>query len=287
MNLLAMAMIFGSTFTHALWNMIAKQAKDKHIFFWLTKVAEVGLFIVPFLVMLRYYPVPVRSLIFVFGSGTVGFLYYIFLAKAYDGGDLSVAYPIARCALLFVPLLSFFFIGERLSGIGIIGIFVILAGVFLLHLEGTSLRTIKRNFLKWSTFFALLTAFCSAVYSLIDKVAVDYINPFMYFFLFNMLIGVYYSFFVMIKSDRASLVSEWAGNKRNIISVAILNILTYTVVLFAFQMSKVSYAVAVRQFSIVVGVFMGIRLLKEKHFMNRLVASLVIFIGIVLVGIAK
>jgi uncharacterized membrane protein len=55
----------------------------------------------------------------------------------------------------------------------------------------------------------------------------------------------------------------------------------------ALQMSKVSYVVAFRQVGALFGAGMGIHFLKESYSKTRITRSLILTLGVVLIGLAK
>jgi len=91
-------------------------------------------------------------------------LYELVLMVAYRHGDLSKSYPIARgVAPLLVSLGGFIFAGEKLGGVGVLGLFVIVAGITLL--AGRSLLgASSRQAVLW----ALATGTAIATYTVID-----------------------------------------------------------------------------------------------------------------------
>ena len=63
--------------------------------------------------------------------------------------------------------------------------------------------------------------------------------------------------------------------------------IAYSLVLWAYQLSeRASYVIALRQFSIVLGVVAGTFLLREKAGFARITAALVIVGGIILISMA-
>jgi len=52
----------------------------------------------------------------------------------------------------------------------------------------------------------------------------------------------------------------------------------------AMRLAQASYILAVRQLSVVLGVALGVRMLGEKHGKIRLLSSILIFTGIVVLG---
>ena len=76
-------------------------------------------------------------------------------------------------------------------------------------------------------------------------------------------------------------------HKGNILVVGILDLLAYMLILFAMQMTKVSYVVAAREVSIVFSALLGIIWLQEKYGPQKSVGSFLIALGVVLIGISR
>lgn len=92
------------------------------------------------------------------------------------------SYPIIRCSTIFIPILAFFFIKELLGFQDFVGIVIVLAGIFVLHIE--HLRHFKFTAMHTrATAFALFTAFLSACYSIVDKIGIANVDPFTYEYL--------------------------------------------------------------------------------------------------------
>jgi len=58
------------------------------------------------------------------------------------------------------------------------------------------------------------------------------------------------------------------------------------VILFVLQTSPVSYATSVRGISVVFGALMGVLVLKEKFTLPKLVGAILMFAGVVCIGLA-
>ncbi len=69
--------------------------------------------------------------------------------------------------------------------------------------------------------------------------------------------------------------------------VGFLSGFTYLMILFALQMSKVSYVAAVREVSIVLSAFFGIVCLGEKNGRQKLVGALFITLGVIAIGLSR
>ncbi len=118
-------------------------------------------------------------------------LYVLSLAKAYEKEDLSLVYPIARSAPIFVFLWFTLVWRETLSPVGVAGILIIVLGAYTLRIRGLSLRQltapIRMAVRDRSLRFAWLTALLVAAYSLIDDRGVALVDPVVFLLLYGTL----------------------------------------------------------------------------------------------------
>lgn len=266
MPLLPIGLVLVSTITHATWNFLAKRATNQDIFFSLSKVAEVILFAGPFAWMVRregfpagYWPLFVVAAILIL-------LYYFTLSRTYRHVALSVGYPIARASTLFLPFLAYFFIGERINGWGILAVMMVTIGVLVIQMEAFdrhSWQRLGQGLARPGILFALLTAFLVALYTVWDKIAVSYVQPFIYYYGYTFLVTIVYVSFVALRYPRAALGQEWQDHWPAIIAVGFLDMFTYSLVLLALGVSKATHIALLRQLSLVVGVWLGWRFLNE------------------------
>ena len=91
----------------------------------------------------------------------------------------------------------------------------------------------------------------------------------------------------MLTRERVALKLEWQVNRGPILIDGFLVLFTYMIILFAFRLSKVSYVVAAREVSIVISAMLGIIWLKESHAPQKMAGSLLITLGVALIGLSK
>lgn len=292
MRLIPYILVLVSAFTHAYWNFVFKRAQGTQVFIGLSKLAEIVLFILPFIYLtsreeiaiLHYWPFYVVGALIVISN-------YIFLGQAYKTGDLSAVYPIARAgALLFLPGLAYLFIGERIDAVGLVAILLIILGLFAIQLPSFSRREIRLLIyrLKTSaTVQALLAAFTVACYTLWDKHSISYLPPFIYFYAYTAIAGLTYAAFIFLKYPVKTVKAEWSNHKYSILQVGFLNTFTYMLVLLALKTGKTSYVVALRQLSIAFGVFLGWKLLRELFPFPKKVGVAFLLAGCFLISLAR
>jgi drug/metabolite transporter (DMT)-like permease len=282
MSLTAIGLILLSAVFHASWNAISKRSTDKFIFFWLSGIAA-SAFLLPVLMGYWQEITPTGWLLIVLSSAFEA-IYLLCLAVAYEAGDLSLAYPLSRGSVpLFVLILATVFIGERVTGLGIIGIILSVLGIYVLHL-----RSLQRNALlapfaalrQRATQFALLAGICTAIYSTIDKSGITYANPMLYTTLIFWGYSLLLTPFMLRK--RAAVAHEW-----RILAVGVLSVITYLLVTYVLLSSPASYVSALRGVSIVFGAVLGALFLKEHLTPVKTLGAVVIFTGMICIVLAK
>ncbi len=285
------ALVFASALAHAYWNFLLKRSAGSEIFVGMSKVVEAVVF-APFFLLLALPGMPRTAFALVLvGVATVGVLgNYVALTMAYRHGDLSIAYPVSRGAtLVFLPVLAWLAIGERLSARGIAGLVCIVVGVVVLTLPSLTWRAVRdlQSHLRHrAVLWALTVALTNAVFTLWDKFALRTLAPFTYMYAYTMLTAAAYSTYVWTRHPRAAIAHEWRTKGWAIAQVGILNTFSYLLILFALRSGVSSYVIGFRQLSIAAGVVLGWRWLGERLTLPRRIGVTLIVAGCVLVAIA-
>lgn len=112
MTLFVVLIILSAALLHAVWNAIVKTAADRTTMLGLVALGQV----LPGALMVMLLPLPnPESFVYILLSTVVHFGYYFMLGKAYQHGDLSVVYPIARGIVpALVSLWAMALVGEVL-----------------------------------------------------------------------------------------------------------------------------------------------------------------------------
>ena len=281
MDVLSIFFVLLSAVFHSIWNFLAKTSRDKYVFSWWMKLFEFILFLPLSIYLWATGGVQSAGWMIVILSGVVHFAYWMLLMSSYTFADLSIVYPIARSAPVLVTIFAVLFFDEQLSIGGVFGILGVMGGVYLLTIEGTHFRSwsILRN---KGVLFALLTALAVTAYSLIDKQGAQFFPPILYVWLENAVSLLPLSS-VILRTKRNKIFPEWHDNKWIIIVSGFLGLLSYSLIVFVMQSFQVSYIVSIRQVSVVFGVILGGTILRERHLKKRLLASILIFIGLFLI----
>lgn len=290
MQLLPFLLVLISAITHGIWNFLAKRGNNKDVFIGLSKMGETTIFFVPFLIVLSLMGFGSDNwYFFVLVAAVFVFLNYLFLSQTYKLIDLSVAYPISRSSTLFLPFLGFILLGERLDWIGTLSIILITVAVLMIQMEAFSkdeARKIYRQMTRPGIIFALLAAFMVASYTIWDKLAVTQLQPFLYFYGYTAVASLFYAILLAARYSKIEIHQEWQENKKSILAVALLNTFTYLLVLAALSVSKVTYVGALRQLSLVIGIFLGWKYLQESLTNPKIVSVILLITGSGLIAFA-
>ena len=281
---IALVLLLVAAVLHAGWNLFVKRAREKQVFTWWGLVVG-SICFAPLLLLSQSFPLRVWP--YVIFSALVEGAYYIILTRAYEHGDFSLVYPMARgAAPAFLVIWAVLFLGERPRIAGFVGLALIVLGLVIVG-GNTWWSLRKTTALSGSGIgLALGVALCISIYSAIDGAAVRIVAPLPYTVLVISLSTVFITPVILVRYGGRAAAAEWRTNWFRIVIVGILMLLSYMLVLQTYAIAHVSYAGAIREISVVFAAFIGWRWLGEDFGLLRLLGASVIFVGILVIAIA-
>lgn len=278
---LSFSLVVISATLHALWNFLTKKVSGNLSVLYIG-VSAMCIFLLPFaLLFWRSHPLTPSAYPFVTATGTIHALYFFSLSQAYKYGNISTVYPVARgFGVIGTAIVAIAVLGERVSLTGLCGIISTGLGIFIVGAsvgKGTEGRK--------GLWFALLVGATMVGYSIVDKLAMAAVNPVVYIFCLFLLSMVLLTPYILIKRRRELSVA-WKEHRKSGIIIGMGATAGYLLILFVFRMAQVSYVVAVREFSVVIGSILGVVYLRESLSIRRLIGIVMVVAGLVLVRIA-
>jgi len=287
MEFLPLALVLASAVSHGLWNYLAKEGKDKESFMLLLNLTSLPLLLPVFLLILPEIYLPLEILPYLLVSGLAETVYFLGLGKAYESGDLSIVYPVARSSPVFVTIAAVVFLGETISMTGLLGILVIFIGVYILHLKGMTREDLVapvRYLMSGSSRYAVIAALGTTVYSITEKLGVTTVDPLLYSFWLGFSVTGMMTIVTIRRKGFKAIRDEFSSP----LKVSFAGLLMrggYMLVLYAMSIAPVSYILALRQISVVLGTLMGVAFLGESYGRVRIMGSVVIFVGVFILGV--
>ena len=284
MPLTALGLLLAAAMMHTTWNLLVKRAKEKQIFIWCSLLVGTIIFS-PLLLTSPLFLVSTWP--YLISSALVEAIYYITLIRAYENGDFSLVYPMARgAAPAFLLIWATFFLGERPRFFGLIGIALLVFGLIIVG--GKTWWTLRKTsgFSKSALALALGVACCISIYTAIDGAAVHYVSPLPYTVLVIALAAILITPAVVMRYGNTAIADEWRANWIRITLVGLFTLLAYILALKAYTIARVSYAGSVREISVVFAAFVGWRWLGESFGAIRLVGAIFILAGILVIAFA-
>lgn len=286
---LALGLVLASGLLHALWNLLAKRASGDvggPAFVWLYSALSTAIFAPLAVGVVVWGDARLGPLgaLFVFGTGVLHIGYFLSLQKGYQVGDLSVVYPLARgVGPLLASGAAILLLGEPAGPLTIGGILLIVVGVFLLAWEPGGRKPAGGP---WpGVAFGVLTGVFVAAYTLWDKHAVSglALSPILYYW-GSLLVQTLILLPVALRK-REEVSRAWSARRPETLGVAVLSPLAYLLVLTAMVFAPVSRVAPVREVGILMGTILGGSLLAEGGLGRRLLASLCMVVGIVVLAL--
>lgn len=259
---------------HAAWNLIAKRSADR-VTALSAQFIVGGLIGATVIALTRDLPAVAWWPALV--TGLVHVPYLLLLAYAYEHGDFSIAYPVARgSGAVLAALGGVMLLDDDLSGIGVAAIVTVAFGMWLLSDGATAVQLAT----------ALAVGVTIGVYTVNDSRAVRSYGV-TYPFAAFVAIGVVMSVYVVATGRTAHLMAAPRGLWRQWALTGAMAVLAYVLVMIAVRRAPVGYVAVLRESSVLLAAFLGTRYLAEGAVRRRSIAAGVILAGLVLLVVAR
>lgn len=289
MTLKGFFFILASALFHVLWNTSLKLSDDKPSAILLMMVVTVLGFGTALIFMQPLDTIFVPSImISAMAAGFFFFLYQYFVAISYDKGDLTLVYPLTVTGPVYIVLWSYLLLGEHISLAGAAGILLIIYGAVTLQLG--EFRILHRFSSLISTraagsLTALAAGFFYSFGAVADKFGVMSGNITLYTFSLCIFMLVFHLLRMIYQHQTLSAMKEFRRNPAVVIIGGIVMLLSFITFRIGLEEVFASYASALRQVSTLFGLLIGYVVFKESLSPRRIISSVIIVAGAVLIKI--
>ncbi len=206
------------------------------------------------------------------------------LIKAYGLGDFAQVYPLSRgSAPLLTAMLGFLLLNESMQISEMLGMLLIIAGIFGLALE-TSAGVLQLS--RPALFYSLLTGLCITAYSLVDGMGVRLSGNSLSFILWMFFLdGFLVPLVAFARRPRQLLVDTIKIVWKPGLMVSLLSTIGYAIIVWAFSQERIAPIAVLRETSVLFAMLISVLFIKEGFSALRALIIGLILGGIILLGL--
>ena len=215
---------------------------------------------------------------YVAASAAFELCYFVLLARAYDGGEVSVVYPIARgSAPVVVLVFSAIALNEGVPAGAVVGVLSVALGVLLVGcgVFGFGFATENATPLRGGWFGVWIGAVIAS-YTLVDSEGVERADPIAYLALVVAPCALVYPFVAKTRPD--------VGVRTAATAAATFG--AFLLVLAAFRLAPAAPVAAVRESSVVIAALLAAVFLNEKVDRWRLAGAIAVAAGVAAIALS-
>ncbi len=191
--------------------------------------------------------------------------------------DISVYSIIMLSKVIFTGVLSVIFLSEQINFNKILGFIIISFAIVLVNVNKTQ-KNVKLKYI----FLTLLSSFLISTSLFLDKVILKSTSNFSLQFYYTLTLIIFLLIYLIIKSE--ALNFSYAKKSYSVINLGIITFIADYIhfVAASHQNSSVVVMTLTRHSSLIITVFLGSLIYKEKNLLLKFIAVLIIIAGLVL-----
>lgn len=275
-SVLVLLMVLVAGVLHAGWNAVAKGLSDTRTNFGLINI---GVFVFSLAVLPFTGLSSVNVLWYVAASVAIHLVYEFILMTAYDKGDFSTSYPVARgVAPLLVSFAGVVLAHEHLTGWSLTGIVVVAVGIISLSWSNSATASVE------GILWALGTGVAIALYTVIDGYGVRASGHALQYG--ATLFAV--QSFLWVGGITVKKGFAWIPSRRVFVLGAlggVVSMVAYTIVLWAQTKTTLGVVSALRETGVLWAAIIAVVIFREGRAMRIVVPATVVALGIGLLAL--
>lgn len=224
----------------------------------------------------------------VIAIGILNTIAFLLFFKAIKASDLSIVAPITTLSPLLLLITSPFLVGEFPNAVGILGIFIIVIGAYVLKFQDKSrgyLAPFKSLFKETGSRLMFGVVLVWSLTANIDKIGVQNSSPIMWAIAGHLSVAIF-TFPILLFKSKPN-IQNIKSNSRNLVLIGFLNALAILCQMTALQFALVSFVIAVKRTSALFNVLWGWLIFKEQDIRERIAGSIIMILGVVVITLSK
>ncbi|MBI2547393.1 MAG: EamA family transporter [Candidatus Aenigmarchaeota archaeon] len=204
----------------------------------------------------------------------------VLVMKAIKMAPLSLVLPMQNFTPLFLLLTSPIILGEFPGLFGVLGIFLIVIGSYVLNIQVYKkglLKPFQELFKTKGVLLMLAVALIQSVSANVDKMAIQHSSP----FFFGVTANVFIALLVLPFAIKKLVGGEFS--LKRMLPVGLFEALTLIFQYHALLLTLVPYVIAVKRTSTIFSSLYGFYFFKEKHIRERLLGVVIMIAGVILI----
>lgn len=206
--------------------------------------------------------------------------------KALKSSPLSLTLPFLALTPVFLIFFSYFILGEKVSVYGGAGILLIASGSYLLNINAirkgilAPMLSIKKE---KGSILMICVAFLYSITSSFGKMAIEHSSPLFFGTTYFFALTIFFTPIALWKGKDDIKNFMNTGKFKSLFLPGIFYSIMVITHMTAMHLTKVAYMISVKRTSLLIGVFYGYIIFKEKNIKNRALGAILMFIGFIMV----
>ena len=248
------------------------------------------LFSLPFILPLLFFiEIPVVKPAFyvaLITGGLLNVVVTVLYMKAIKHSDLSITVPFITFTPLFLLISSPLILGEYPNIWGMSGVIIIVLGSYVMNLKYKSrsfFEPFKMLLREKGPRYMLVVAFLWSITANFDKMGIVNSSPLFWVVSISVFLSVmmFLLLIVMSRSKIAQLKTHYKG----LLPVGLFSAASLIFQMLALNMTLVAYVISIKRTSALMGVIFGYFVFKEKGIKQRLIGTIIMLIGVLMIAL--
>jgi len=243
--------------------------------------------LIPLLFFMKFPGLSLKWVIPLIISASLNVVTILMFYKALKYSDVGLIAPFMSFTPVMMLLTAPFMIHEIPSILGIIGVVLVVFGAYAININYSKkgfLEPFKEIIKNKGSRYALLSSLIVGIAGSFDKIGIKETSPFFWSFFLMFFIAISYTIILLIRKQK--ILSEIKREYKPLFLISFFIAAGIIMQMIAFNMTQITYVVAIKRSSILFTVLLGYFFLNEKNLKQRLIAAIIMVAGVAMIAFA-